>query len=344
MRIESEILEPVRRQLEELLGQSVSVRKVEHQDLEVDAVFQSSSNVFVVDAKASNRIASIRSACEQARYFAERYGSNSVPLVAVPFMGPSGREVCLEAGVSFVDVAGNAHLEAPGLLVHVEGKKQLSPERGRPLSVFAPRSSRVARLMLIDPKRWWQQSELAAKAGIGRGFVSRITGRLKEDKLIEADESGKIRPSDPNLMLDAWKDEYEFEKHRIIAGHVASRSGEELAAKCAEVAKLHGVKYAFTGLPAAAKLAPFAGFRLAAMYVHELPAEDFLKAMSFHGGEQGANAWIILPADDGVFEGAREIDGQQCVCEVQAYLDLGGMPERASEAAQHLREKCLKWR
>lgn len=344
MAAEINILEPARQRLEELLKRPVRARRPRRRGEGPDILFHAGKYIFVVEAKASNRLASIHRACDQARVFAKREGSKAVPLVAVPFMGPSGRRVCQDAGVGFVDVAGNAHLEAPGLLVHVEGKPDLWSVPGRPSSVFAPRSSRVARLLLLDPRRWWQQKELADRSTLGRGYISRIASRLAEDGLLEQNGEGRIRPSDPDLMLNAWRDVYDIRRHRIIAGHIAARSGEELVGKLADAAREHGVEYALTGLPAAAMLAPFANFRLAAAYLRQSPKDDLLERLAFHKAEQGANSWLIVPNDGGVFDGSKEVRGLACVSAVQAYLDLLGMPERASEAAEHLREVCLRWR
>ncbi|HEY1379972.1 MAG TPA: hypothetical protein VGF55_24430 [Gemmataceae bacterium] len=341
---EAELLNAAEKQLEGLFRKPIRAKHVRRPNNGPDKILRAGKYLFVVEAKSSNRLASIHRACEQARAYAQKESPGAIPLVVVPFMGPSGREACDEAKVSFVDAAGNAHIEAPGLLVHVEGKPNRSPAPGRPSSVFAPRSSRVARQMLLDPQRWWRQKDLADKTRLGRGFISRIVARLAEDGLLDRSDDGEVRPSDPDLLLDAWKDEYEFRRHHIIAGHTPARSGEELAGRIADAADRYGHEYAFTGLPAAAALAPFAAFRLAAAYFREHPSDGFLESLGFHAGERGANTWLILPADDGVFDGAKEVRGRTCVSAVQAYLDLLHMPERANEAAEHLREVCLKWR
>jgi hypothetical protein len=202
----------------------------------------------------------------------------------------------------------------------------------------------LTRLLLLDPNRWWKRAEIAAESGLGKSFVSKITARLSEDGLLVENEEKQIRAHNPAHLLEAWRDEYEFRSHRVIAGHVGARSGEELADRFAALARQYDIQYSFTGLPAAAKLAPFAGFRLVAAYVRHAPEDRLLGAIGFHRGDKGANLWLVLPKDDGVFAGSREIDGHVCVSPVQAYLDLLSMPERAKEAAGHLREVYLTWR
>ena len=41
---------------------------------------------------------------------------------------------------------------------------------------------------------------------------------------------------------------------------------------------------------------------------------------------------------------AENRDGLRCVHPVQVYMDLKGHPERAAEAAQHLRTQFMNWK
>jgi hypothetical protein len=80
-----------------------------------------------------------------------------VPIVAVPFMGETGRRLCAEAGVSWVDLSGNAWIDAPGRQIRFVGQKNRFTSAGRPADVFAPRSSRVIRALLMEPERAFTQ-------------------------------------------------------------------------------------------------------------------------------------------------------------------------------------------
>ena len=101
---------------------------------------------------------------------------------------------------------------------------------------------------------------------------------------------------------------------------------------------------AVTGLAGAWLLNQFAGFRLVAFYVSQLPSAQAQQAMGFREESRGENVWLVVPNDEGVFHGAAEREGIPCVHPVQAYLDLKGHPERASEAAERLRNEFLNWR
>jgi hypothetical protein len=58
--------------------------------------------------------------------------------------------------------------------------------------------------------------------------VSKIVRRLREEHYLDVNDKGAIRTRDPNLMLDAWRDAYDFNRHRIIKAHVPARSGDQL--------------------------------------------------------------------------------------------------------------------
>jgi hypothetical protein len=85
-------------------------------------------------------------------------------------------------------------------------------------------------------------------------------------------------------------------------------------------------------------------FRNLTVYVGREPADELLKRLAFNEDPRGANTWLVVPNDKGVFHGAGEKEGIRCVHPVQAYLDLKDQPERAREAAERLRKQYLNWR
>lgn len=295
-------------------------------------------------AKSNSRTAAIAQAANSARLAAKHAGPRAVPLVAVPYMGEVGARVCGEHKVSFVDLSGNAEINAPGLRIHVAGKPNRFIQRGRPSSVFAPKSSRIARLMLQAPQRPWRQSELADAGQLDPGYVSRICKRLEEDRLVERSEDGAIRPRDPELLLEAWQAEYDIRRHDIRMGHVPAQTGDELVRRLVEVVGELSIPYALTGLAAAWLLAPFAAYRLVTLYLRKPPSDKLLQRLKWHEEKRGANLWLIRPNDEGVFHSVQAVGGAECVSPVQAYLDLRSLPERAEEAAEHLRKERLQWR
>jgi hypothetical protein len=125
---------------------------------------------------------------------------------------------------------------------------------------------------------------------------------------------------------------------------VAARTPETQLRSMAEALGNKRQTYAATGLAAAWLLDRFAGFRIVTIYLATAPEAPLLELLGFREAEAGANTWLVVPNDEGVFQGANVQDGVPCVHPIQAYLDLDGHPERAKEAAERLREGLFQVR
>jgi len=268
-----------------------------------------------------------------------------IPLMVVPFMGDIGRQRCAENDVGWLDLSGNARIVAPGLRILVEGNPNRYKRRGRPSTAFAPRSSRIARWLLMHPGTLHTQRELARLTGMDEGYTSRVVGKLEEEGLIVRNDAGAVQPRDPDLLLDAWQEVYDFTKHHVVRGHVAARSGVALLRQLVAGLDRASVPYAVTGLASAWILGRYAGFRTASVYLPREPSPDLIATLSFREDARGANVWLVVPNDEGVFHGATTTpDGIRCVHPIQAYLDLHAHPERAGDIARELRSERLYWR
>lgn len=339
----------VRNRLAELLGLPIDAMRL-HPEFHlpqgdvVDAIVKAGPHTFVIEWRATGATGPVAMAAEQVRRYAHAFGGEAIPLVAVPYMGEVGRRRCNEAGVSWLDLSGNAGIAAPGLRVLIEGKPNRFKRSGRPTSVFASRSSRIARRLLMHPNMPVTQRQLAQATGLDQGYTSRIVARLRAEGFILVEDGG-IRPRDPAVLLDAWREEYDFTKHHLIRGHVPARSGDELLRRMADALRERHVKYAATALGAAWFLTRFATFRLTTLYLREPPPSSLLEEMSFREDRRGANLWLVVPKDEGVFHGAAEYSGIVCVHPVQVYVDLKNHPERSKEAADQVRSQIVEgWR
>jgi len=301
-------------------------------------------HTFWVQYKSSSARAPLLIAQIELQKSIGKRGRKTIPLIIVPYMGESGRRYCDEHGLSWLDLSGNARIRASGLFIHVEGRPNRFKSAGRPQDIFAPKSSRIARYLLLNPDRGFTQRELSQITGVDEGHTSRIVRRLEQDRLIARDSSGTLGVSDPNELLEAWHEAYDFKKHHIIKGHVAARSGDALLHRIADSLTENAVDYAATGLGAAWLYCHFTNFRLATFYFRHPPSEKVLGSLNFREDERGANTWLVIANDEGVFYGSEVHDGIPCVHPVQVYLDLKNHPERASEAAAKLRQDYFRWR
>ena len=339
---------------------------------------------FAVESEPSGAAAPVAAAIERLKKYTP---SGSISVVAVPYMGEVGTSLCEKARVSWIDLSGNAHLSAPGLFVHVEGSPNLFKAVGRPSDMFAPKSSRITRALLANCWSAWSVEglgrrtgledeegpgirELASRVEMEAGFTSRIVHRLKDEGLVtvtvrrlEAEgligglrnkSDGRlvaVRATNPSLLLDAWRDEYKFFRHDVLKGHVPARSSDELLKYLDRSLKAADIEHEATGLGAAWLFTHFAAFRLVTFYVRERP-EAFLREIGFREDSQGANVWLVIPNDEGVFKepvipnkytGAKDVEGNiTCVHPVQIYVDLKQHPERSAEAAAELRKSLFR--
>jgi hypothetical protein len=197
-------------------------------------------------------------------------------------------------------------------------------------------------MLLLDPTAEWAQSELVKRTEVDKGFVSRILKRLETSGFVER-EGGTVRVPRPAELLAAWRGSYDFSRHEIVPAVVAARSGPELLRRVSGELGAMQVRHAATGLAAAWAHAPFAAYTSAAVYVERRPDAAALARLRARETPTGANLWLVVPNDAGVFSGAGAVDGVPCVSPLQAYLDLKGAPERAEEAAEELRRVHLPW-
>jgi hypothetical protein len=295
---------------------------------------------WLIEVKSSSRPGQVAHAAEQLRVYAEASASDGIPLLVVPFMSSAGAETAEREGLNWLDLSGNASIRADNLHVWVQGRPDELRMRGRPSSPFAPKSARVTRVMLLDPARWWRQRDLVEATELDDGNVSRIVRRLDDELLLER-RGRELRPQDPGLLLDAWAQDYRFDAHDSLAGHL-SGSGIEVARSLNDQLIGASVHHAFTGLPAAWAIDQFAGFRLTTVYVDADPRE-VADRLELRQPTRGANVQLVGPNDAGVFAGEQVRDRLPCVSAVQTYLDLLHLPERAREAAEHLRERQVLW-
>jgi len=308
-----------------------------------DFLVEAAGYQFLMKCKSTSARAPLLMGLQQIAEFMAFFQKESVPLIVVPYMGKSGIDFCQDQDLSWIDLSENAHIKAPGLLIHVEGRPNRFKNVGRPANLFAPKSARIARQLLIEPGKSYNQRELSQITGLDEGHTSRIVRRLEELNLIERDDQGSLRPSDSDQFLDAWLEAYAFSNHQIIKGHIAARSGEELLKRITETLAEHQIDYAATGLAGAWQYTHFAKFRLVTLYLADPPGKNLFDRLHFREDDRGSNTWLVVPNDKGVFHGSSARDGIVCVHPVQIYLDLKGQPERAKEAASMVRHESLQW-
>jgi len=202
---------------------------------------------FVVEYKSSNLLATVAKGIEQLSNYTPMR-QDEIRVLAVPFMGEVASRKCEEAGISWLDLSGNADISGPGLRIHVRGEKNRFVSPGRRENPFAPKSSRIARHLLYRLDHAFTQRELADETGLSEGLVSRIVKTLETQQLLKRDDQGRLTVGKPALLLEAWMQGYDFSKHEIVKGHVAGRSGDEIQVKLGKHFQEKAIEYATPNL------------------------------------------------------------------------------------------------
>jgi hypothetical protein len=300
-----------------------------------DAVVSLKKVSFLVEYKRSGKVGPVVEAI-RLLLDVEIVQPNYIKILIVPYMRPHGARHCREAGISWMDLSGNADIIGPDIRIFIEGQPNKFKQPGRPPNIFAPKSSRVARVLLYNLGSSFIQKELSKKTGLGEGYVSKIVSELEKQSLIERMEDDAVSVQEPALLLDAWVESYSFSKHTVLRGHIPARSGEALLHRLGEFFSGEMIEHGATGLAAAWLYSHFAAFRMVTFFVGGSISAKLLSKIGFSENEAGSNTWLVIPNDRSIFWGSKQVEGVQCVHPIQVYLDLNEHPERAKEAASQI--------
>ncbi|MDQ2704781.1 MAG: type IV toxin-antitoxin system AbiEi family antitoxin [Pseudomonadota bacterium] len=307
-------------------------------DLAMEVSGGTSRWMMVCEIKSNGQPRHIRGAALQARDLARRVHVEgpTYPVVIAPFISAESGAICQELGVGYVDLAGNCRLVFDTLYVQRTVAKNPFGEKREQRSLFAPKSARILRLMLELPSHEWKVAELAERAEVSYGQVSKVRTYLI-DREWAAGTWGAVRLVKPKALLDSWQKAYKPMRSKRTTYYTLLH-GEQLqeAIKKATSYILFG-QALLSSYSAARWLAPYA--RVAGEYFYvDIAGERRLKEiLKLEPVAKGENVTIDLASDAGFFHGRTEgAPGIFCTSPIQTYLDLTTSGERGEEAAQHL--------
>lgn len=279
---------------------------------------------------------------------AVRMGSTKgtgTPLLACPAISPRVAELCRDLGIGTLDAAGNCRIPAPGLYIQIAGKENLHPDTRPAVDVFAPRSSRIIRLLLAEPQRGFKVQELAKEAGVSIGLASKVKQTLLDEAFIEERKRLLIVPH-PFRLLQEWVaagDSLHAEEVVMNVAISAENAEQRLAAVCDRL----GVQYGLTGLSGYRRLQlPAYGSQATAYYSRRASVcvagrvEELLEKLRWKAGPPANTAMTIwTPREESVFWGSQSIDDLNVVSPLQLFLDL-----HLEKGCQEMAEQVLEER
>lgn len=272
---------------------------------------------------------------------AERHKDKPLLLIAGETTADA-REIMTEHGVAVIDGLGNAHIELPGLLVHLEGRhsrRQVRPAR------LSGKAGVIVQALLLHPERSWQVQELAQEAGLSIGLTHRVLTRLENEGLIAAERSGPRnlrRVIDPTALLDLWAEENTDRPIRTPA-YLLAQSPRQLITELGSNLDRNEVAYALTGAAAGSLLAPFAtAVPVAEVWVTATASpEQLYRASGADGVAEGQNIVFLQAKDDTPLTFRARASGLWVANKFRVYCDLRRDPRRGREQADHLREELI---
>jgi hypothetical protein len=252
------------------------------------------------------------------------------------------RAILGEHGIAVVDGLGNAHIELPGLLFHLEGRRR--PQQSRPARLSG-KAGLIAQALLLDPARGRQVQDLAKETGTSLGLTHRVLARLQAEGLVTAAGKGRNRlrrVSDPTALLDLWAEESVERPTRTI-GYLLAQTPLQLIEKLGGKLGRSDFSYALTGAAAASLVAPFVtAVPVVEVWVTATAAPEELYDASGAGRvSDGQNVDFLQAKDDTPLAFRELAGGLWVVNRMRLYADLLRDPRRGREQADHLRREVI---
>jgi hypothetical protein len=256
------------------------------------------------------------------------------------YISPQSAAILRRSNLGYLDLSGNCYLAFENVLIEKEGKRNLRPST-RPLkSLFAPRATRVARVLLAEWQRSWRLEELARAAAVSLGHGHNVVKRLEDLAWVERDERQRIRLAKPADLLEAWCESYTYRENELATYFSPERITRRLIAEIVRLAEREGRRYALTMHAGASLVAAHLRMPAIHCYLEGDPA-PIAAGLGLRPAEGDGTVYLLSPYDQGVFAGLLEKGGFKVVSLPQLYADLVHYERRGREEAEHLRREAM---
>lgn len=286
----------------------------------------------------------VRMAALQLRACLANLDLEAVPVLIAPYLSEAAQDICVEAGIGYLDLVGNARLQFGNVYMDAFVEKKPKSEHRLLKSMFSPKAARILRVMLRNPQRRWRLVQLAQAADVSLGHSSNVRKALIDREWATALSDG-VALTEPDALLDSWRENYRRPPGRQMAFYTHLHGGAlECALHGALAVQPHRGQVMLRSFSAAHWLAPYARTSTSYFYADEQGAERLQATLRLSHAHKGQNVSIHVVGDDDVFlDGIEPVSGIVCTGKVQTYLDLSVSGDRGREAAEHLRGELLQW-
>lgn len=260
-------------------------------------------------------------------------------MVMAPYLSEDKLTEFVQAGVSAMDLCGNAVVIAPGAWsVYRTGFRNLYPEKSAIKKIFAGTSGLVCRA-LLERRRFRQLSDIQqyvqdAGGTVSLGTVSKVMAVLQDDLIVSKRDG--IEVTQPVMLLNRLADNYrEPQAVRRLRGSFDTQ---------ADVLRTSTAWAARTGaLLAVSGETRYTAATISDAYpvIYTNRPEEFVRELGFEEDLRFADAEIRGTDDPQVYFDLNRIDGVPWQSELQTYLELMRGGKRERDLADSLRDRIL---
>lgn len=267
-------------------------------------------------------------------------------LVATDRTTEEARGILQRHSIGIIDGAGNAHIELPGLLLHIDGRSHAKDQRQSGAIRLSGKAGLVAQALLLTPDRVWQIKEVAQAAHVSDALTHRVFTRLEKESLVVAEGKGPARirrVANVTALLDLWAEENVDRTVQRTTAYRLARAPKDLVAAVTERLGKAEITYAVTRAAAAMALAPFVT-AVPTVDIWLESALDPLDALIALGAEQvdtGANLVLSQTPGDEPLAFREDDTGTWLVNGMRLYYDLSKDPRRGREQANRFRQEVI---
>lgn len=255
------------------------------------------------------------------------------PLLVAPYISREVAERCRQLRVPFIDTAGNAYFDAPGLFVYVVGLPRPAEERQNKFRALNPAGLKLTFALLCRPTLLTQNyRKIADDAGIGLGTVSSAMNDLETRGFFNLHTPApERRLLNPQRMLEEWVTHYPVTLRPKLTLGTFTADPEKLLET--DLAKQHSY---WGGEPAAAMLTQYLKPLQFTIYTREPVAK--LVAAGRLRAERNGNVEIL----EKFWNFDQSEDTRAVVPPLLAYADLLATGDsRNAEAARLIYEQRI---
>ena len=224
-----------------------------HWDWQVQLRVLDQEVTLLVEVKNSGEPRFARDAVNQLLR-SQRALPGSYGILIAPWVSPAAASICQEAGVGYVDLAGNCRLAFGTVHIERTGKPNPFATKRDLRSLYSPKASRILRVLLNDPRRPWKLQTLADEAEVSLGQAHKVKSLLADREWLRQEAEG-ILLSNPSELLAEWVSSYSHRKNETHPHYIPETPGkteENLTAVCLRL----GIRHALAAFSAAPAMRP----------------------------------------------------------------------------------------